>query len=291
MQTVELGRTGRQVSALALGAMQMGNATGERDSITILDRYLDAGGSFIDTADCYEWWGPGEPRRAERGTARPVDARRQQAGPAVPGHQGLGDAALLPRPVGRRRHAELGPGAQDLLRRRRGQPAARAGRQPAAAGHRSRRPLLHPRRRPGHPAGGDSGGPGRVRPGRQGPVPRVVERTHLADGADPATVRAARLAGAGGLAATALVPAAEGGQRQHLHRRPGTARLPARARRPDAGRLLADPQGDLRRPGQAARALGHGELHRTGRRRPAGGGRRDRRRGSVSPRTRWCWPG
>jgi aryl-alcohol dehydrogenase-like predicted oxidoreductase len=57
MQTVELGRTGRQVSALALGAMQMGNATGERDSITILDRYLDAGGSFIDTADCYEWWG------------------------------------------------------------------------------------------------------------------------------------------------------------------------------------------------------------------------------------------
>jgi aryl-alcohol dehydrogenase-like predicted oxidoreductase len=57
MQTVELGRTGRQVSQLALGAMQMGNATDVRDSVRILDRYAEAGGSFVDTADCYEWWG------------------------------------------------------------------------------------------------------------------------------------------------------------------------------------------------------------------------------------------
>ncbi len=56
MQTIELGRTGQQVSQLALGAMQMGNATDEQDSIRILDRYLEVGGSFIDTADCYEWW-------------------------------------------------------------------------------------------------------------------------------------------------------------------------------------------------------------------------------------------
>src|SRR4051794_28941722 len=56
MQTMELGRTGEQVSRLALGAMQMGNATSEPDSVRILDRYLEAGGSFIDTADCYEWW-------------------------------------------------------------------------------------------------------------------------------------------------------------------------------------------------------------------------------------------
>jgi len=63
MQTVELGRTGQQISHLALGAMQMGNATSEEDSVRILDRYLDAGGSFIDTADCYEWWA----RRDSRG--------------------------------------------------------------------------------------------------------------------------------------------------------------------------------------------------------------------------------
>lgn len=56
MRTTELGTTGQQVSALALGAMQMGNATGEEDSIRILDHYHSLGGSFIDTADCYEWW-------------------------------------------------------------------------------------------------------------------------------------------------------------------------------------------------------------------------------------------
>ena len=56
MRTVELGRTGRQVSALALGAMQMGSETDEKDARTILDRYVDLGGSFLDTADCYEWW-------------------------------------------------------------------------------------------------------------------------------------------------------------------------------------------------------------------------------------------
>ncbi|WP_127501072.1 aldo/keto reductase [Actinoplanes solisilvae] len=56
MQMIELGRTGQQVSRMALGAMQMGGRTDERDSVHILDRYLEAGGSFIDTANCYEWW-------------------------------------------------------------------------------------------------------------------------------------------------------------------------------------------------------------------------------------------
>jgi aryl-alcohol dehydrogenase-like predicted oxidoreductase len=56
MQTTELGNTGQRVSAVALGAMQMGNETSEEDSTRILDRYRAIGGSFIDTADCYEWW-------------------------------------------------------------------------------------------------------------------------------------------------------------------------------------------------------------------------------------------
>jgi aryl-alcohol dehydrogenase-like predicted oxidoreductase len=63
MQMIELGRTGTQVSQMALGAMQMGNATDEADSTYMLDRYLDVGGSFIDTADAYEWWA----RRDSRG--------------------------------------------------------------------------------------------------------------------------------------------------------------------------------------------------------------------------------
>ncbi len=51
-----MGRTGQRVSAIALGAMQMGGVTSEADSVHILGRFLDEGGTFIDTADCYEWW-------------------------------------------------------------------------------------------------------------------------------------------------------------------------------------------------------------------------------------------
>lgn len=56
MQTTELGRTGQQVSQLSLGAMWMGTRTDEPTSFTMLDRYLEAGGSFVDTANCYSWW-------------------------------------------------------------------------------------------------------------------------------------------------------------------------------------------------------------------------------------------
>jgi len=56
MKTIELGRTGEQVSQLALGCMIMGTRTDEPTSVEILDRYVDAGGNFLDTANCYCWW-------------------------------------------------------------------------------------------------------------------------------------------------------------------------------------------------------------------------------------------
>jgi len=56
MDTVALGNTGERVSQLALGAMLMGTRTSEADSFEILDRYVGAGGSFVDTANCYAWW-------------------------------------------------------------------------------------------------------------------------------------------------------------------------------------------------------------------------------------------
>jgi aryl-alcohol dehydrogenase-like predicted oxidoreductase len=56
VRTVELGRTGEQVSALALGAMLMGTATGEAESFEMLDRFVGAGGGFLDTANAYAWW-------------------------------------------------------------------------------------------------------------------------------------------------------------------------------------------------------------------------------------------
>ena len=51
MRTVELGRTGEQVSQLALGAMLMGTATDEASSLRMLDRYAAVGGRFVDTAN------------------------------------------------------------------------------------------------------------------------------------------------------------------------------------------------------------------------------------------------
>jgi len=56
MKTVELGQTGLEVSQLALGCMIMGTTTPEPEAVAILDRYVEAGGTFLDTADCYAWW-------------------------------------------------------------------------------------------------------------------------------------------------------------------------------------------------------------------------------------------
>jgi aryl-alcohol dehydrogenase-like predicted oxidoreductase len=51
MQTTSLGPL--TVSRLALGAMLMGDATPEDESHRMLDRFLEAGGTLIDTADVY----------------------------------------------------------------------------------------------------------------------------------------------------------------------------------------------------------------------------------------------
>ncbi|MER7009518.1 aldo/keto reductase [Dactylosporangium sp. NPDC000555] len=56
IDVIALGRTGEQVSSVALGCMLMGTASGEDESFEILDRYHAAGGRFLDTADCYAWW-------------------------------------------------------------------------------------------------------------------------------------------------------------------------------------------------------------------------------------------
>jgi aryl-alcohol dehydrogenase-like predicted oxidoreductase len=48
--------TRREVSVLSLGTMHFGTATDEATSFAILDRYVQAGGTFIDTADNYAFW-------------------------------------------------------------------------------------------------------------------------------------------------------------------------------------------------------------------------------------------
>lgn len=59
MKTRALGHTGVEVSALCLGAMYFGTRTDEEASYRLLDQYVEAGGSFIDTANIYAHWVPG----------------------------------------------------------------------------------------------------------------------------------------------------------------------------------------------------------------------------------------
>jgi aryl-alcohol dehydrogenase-like predicted oxidoreductase len=53
MQYRSLGKTGLKVSELCLGTMTFGRETTEADSHAMLDRFVAAGGNFIDTADVY----------------------------------------------------------------------------------------------------------------------------------------------------------------------------------------------------------------------------------------------
>ena len=53
MEYRRMGSTGLNVSELCLGAMTFGRESPEADSYKILDRFVEAGGNFIDTADVY----------------------------------------------------------------------------------------------------------------------------------------------------------------------------------------------------------------------------------------------
>jgi len=55
MQYAQLGRTGLKVSKLCLGTMNFGPQTSEADSFAIMDKALDLGINFFDSADVYGW--------------------------------------------------------------------------------------------------------------------------------------------------------------------------------------------------------------------------------------------
>jgi len=57
MQYTALGRTGLVVSRICLGTMNFGSEAGEADGFAIMDRALERGVNFFDTADVY-----GQPR-------------------------------------------------------------------------------------------------------------------------------------------------------------------------------------------------------------------------------------
>lgn len=55
MHYVHLGRSGLRVSRLCLGTMNFGPHTSESDSFQIMDRALDLGINFFDSANVYGW--------------------------------------------------------------------------------------------------------------------------------------------------------------------------------------------------------------------------------------------
>jgi len=48
-----LGRTGAQVSTLCFGVMTFGGKTKQDEATRMMDRFIDAGGNFVDTANVY----------------------------------------------------------------------------------------------------------------------------------------------------------------------------------------------------------------------------------------------
>ncbi len=55
MEFMQLGRTGLKVSRLCLGTMNFGPHTTEADSFAIMDKALELGINFFDTANVYGW--------------------------------------------------------------------------------------------------------------------------------------------------------------------------------------------------------------------------------------------
>lgn len=58
MEFRKLGRTELEVSPLCFGGNVFGWTVDEATSFSLLDRFVDAGLNFIDTADVYSAWAP-----------------------------------------------------------------------------------------------------------------------------------------------------------------------------------------------------------------------------------------
>ena len=78
MKSIPLGDTGERVSALCLGTMELGTKVDEPASMRLLDRYREAGGRFIDTANNYGNWSSGSGWESETVVGRWMRERRNR---------------------------------------------------------------------------------------------------------------------------------------------------------------------------------------------------------------------
>ncbi len=56
MKTLPLGNTGVEVSEFCLGTMRFGSAHDEKISSRMMEMYIEAGGTFLDTSNNYAFW-------------------------------------------------------------------------------------------------------------------------------------------------------------------------------------------------------------------------------------------
>jgi len=79
-RTIGDGRAGFDVSTICLGTMWMGTRIDEATSFAILDRFVEAGGTFVDTANNYNAWGEGYGRDSEDTIGRWLKSRGRPEG-------------------------------------------------------------------------------------------------------------------------------------------------------------------------------------------------------------------
>jgi aryl-alcohol dehydrogenase-like predicted oxidoreductase len=85
MEQRRFGTTGIRVSELCLGTMTFGNEADEATSKAIVDRFLDAGGNFVDTANVYS------AGLSEEITGRALGSRRDEVVLATKVRFAMGD--------------------------------------------------------------------------------------------------------------------------------------------------------------------------------------------------------
>ncbi len=105
MHTTRLGQSDLHVTPICLGTMTFGEQVDEADAHAILDRALERGVNFIDTAEMYAVPARAETYRRHRDHHRPlVCAEPRRAPEARAGHQGGGPVARHAVDARRRGH-------------------------------------------------------------------------------------------------------------------------------------------------------------------------------------------
>ena len=114
MQKRSLGNTGIEVPVIMLGGNVFGWTSARRIPFRLLDRALDAGLNFIDTADVYSRWVPGHTGRRIRNHHRQMVCAQRASRSGRPRHQSRHRYGRRPQGL---KPAWIKQAAEDSLRR------------------------------------------------------------------------------------------------------------------------------------------------------------------------------